>query len=129
MIHLLPGVGEALGGLVYNQRAIRRALAMPPPEPQPATKDIYSRGQYNVKAWVERINGRPGAYVAITRGYHQVWLRRATIEPAPWWKPWRRKHELAAVVSAAIAYIDEQDSLETTAHATLEAVTEVMRLT
>lgn len=92
-------------------------------------RTIHQRGVYAVEAWIERANGRPVAYVRVSRAHQQVWFRHAMIERAPWWKPWARRRELACVVTEAIAFIDEQENLETTAQATLEAVTEAMRLT
>jgi hypothetical protein len=96
-------------------------------------KVLYRDGDYVVSAWLERryFGDTPfgiAVYVAADCGGRRVWFREATTERAPWWAPWRRRRELATVVAAAIAYIDEQQHRERSAEATLEAVSEAMQL-
>jgi hypothetical protein len=141
----VPGIGpvlvpalEALG----NARRRTRETPHPPEE----RRELYRLAPYRVVAWLERRFGTPPViYVAVERNgiygiraapnspgesWQQVRLwSEILLTPAPWWAPWRRKRELGAVIEQAIAFVDEQDSLETTAAATLEAFTEATRLT
>lgn len=126
--------------------ARRRVREVPSPPEQ--RRELYRLAPYRVVAWLERRFGKPPLiYVAVERnGYYGVrsapnsppaeecWQQvrlwsEILLTAAPWWAPWRRKQELGAVIEQAIAFVDEQDSLETTAAATLEAFTEATRLT
>jgi hypothetical protein len=127
----VPGIGPAL---VPAIEALGRRRQVPtPPETR---RELYRLAPYRVVAWLERPFGSPPLiYVAAERMtepklWQQVRLwSEILLTPAPWWAPWRRKRELGAVIEEAIAFVDEQDSLETTAAATLEAFTEATRLT
>lgn len=96
-----------------------------------AKREVHRAGDYRVLVWLERAYGKlPRIYVAVERsGQHVRTWTDVQVAPAPWWQPWRRKHELVAVIEQAITFVDRQENLETTAEATLEAVTEAMRLT
>lgn len=140
---VVPGVAPAFGLLGRTMQQLE-AVRVPPGED--GKREVYRAGGYRVVVWLERgFATAPHLYVAVERqGYfgirlapkspppEEVWQHVRTwsdvqVIPAPWWKPWRRKHELVLVIDAAIAFVDQQETLETTAQATLEAVTEVMR--
>lgn len=141
---VVPGVGPAFGLLGRTVQQIE-TICTPPEDKK---REVYRAGGYRVVVWLERgFATAPHLYVAVERqGYYgirvapksqppeEVWQHVRTwsdvqVIPAPWWKPWRRKHELVLVIDQAIAFVDQQETLETTAQATLEAVTEVMRPT
>lgn len=142
---LVPGISGALAPL--NALA-RQAQLSTSSELKVGKREVHKAGAYRVVVWLERgFATPPHIYVAVERnGYFGVatttalpipvanWQHVRTwgdvqVAPAPWYKPWRRKHELVAVIETAITFVDQQENLETTAEATLEAVTEAMRLT
>lgn len=142
----LPGVGPALYGLGHGVEQLGRGNGRQPP--LEGKREVHMTAGYRVVVWLERgFATAPHLYVAVERrGYFgiarapssppaaETWQHVRTwadvqVAPAPWWQPWRRKHELCAVIEQAITFVDTQENLETTAQATLEAVTEAMRLT
>lgn len=143
----VPGVPGVLarGAITAIGRAMQQRVPPPPPERRP----IYRTAGYRVVAWMERGFGTvPRLYVAVERnGYYgltvlakadpppsenwqqvKIWTD-VQVTPAPFWKPWRRKYELGAVVERAIAFVESVENAEAVAAATLEAVAEAQSLT
>lgn len=102
------------------------------------TRELYCRAGYRLLAWVERpLNAPLALYVRLERAngppefkplWQHVRTTEASVTPAPWWKPWARKWDLQTVVAREIAFIEQQEDLEASAAATLEAVAEATRL-
>lgn len=93
---------------------------------------LYQRGKFRILAWAERVPSEPAPrlYVGVyeRRGdtWHNITVWPASLDRAPWWKPWERRHELMPVVERCLRQVEALEHADFTAESAIDAAAEVL---